>query len=100
MEKKICRNCAHYRRHYILHKDRATAVNCGHCVAVRIKNRKPDDAACENYESFDHTTDLPGRQEVIDYLSTDFLKWVQEKVLPPVVEKDEGSDEIEEATSF
>lgn len=32
------------------------------------------------------TTDLPDRQGVIDYLSMDFLKWVQEMVLPPVGE--------------
>lgn len=57
-KEKVCKNCAHYRRHYILHKDRATAVN---------------------YR-------LAGPAGDVDYLSTDFLKWVQEMVLPPVGE--------------
>lgn len=85
-KEKVCKNCAHYRRHYILHKDRATAVNCGHCIAVRLKKRRPDDAACGQYEYCDPAADLPDRQEVIDFLSTEFLRWVQEMVLPPVGE--------------
>ena len=89
-KQEICKNCAHYRRHYILHKDRATAVNCGHCIAVRLKKRKPDDIACEHYEYCDYSADLPDRQEVVDYLTTDILKWIQEKEVPPVVERDEG----------
>ena len=92
MEEKICKTCTHYRRHYILHKDRATAVNCGHCVAVRLKKRKPDDTACEHYEYCDHSTDLPDRQEVVDFLSTEFLQWVQEMVLPLEIDRDEGFD--------
>ena len=87
----ICKNCAHYRWHYILDKDRATAVNCGRCIAVRLKKRKPDDIACRYYEYCDHAANLPDRQGVVDYLSVDFLQWVQEKVLPPVVEGDEGA---------
>ena len=90
MGEKICKNCAHYRRHYILHKDRAIAVNCGHCIAVRLKKRKPDNIACEHYEVCDHSTDLPDRQEVIDFLSTEFLRWVQGIVLPLEVDRDEG----------
>lgn len=90
MEEKICKTCAYYRQHYILHKDRATAVNCGHCVAVRLKNRRPDDIACERYEACDHSTDLPDRQEVIDFLSTEFLQWVQAMALPLEVDWDEG----------
>ena len=99
-KEKTCKTCTHYRRHYIIHKDRATAVNCGHCVAVRLKKRRPDDAACGHYEYCDPSADLPDRQEVVDYLTVDFLKWVQEKALPPEVELDEGFDEIMEATSF
>ena len=92
MEDKVCKNCAHYRRHYIIDKARCTAVNCGHCVCVRIKKRRPDDPACEQYRYRDNHADLPDRKEVIDYMTTDFLKWVQEKMVPPYVEEDEGFD--------
>jgi len=93
-EQEICKTCAHYWRHYLLHKDRATAVNCGHCVAGRLKKRKPDDIACEYYEYCDHSTDLPDRREVVDFLSTEFLQWVQAMVLPLEVDRDEGFESL------
>ena len=85
MEDKICKNCAHYYRHYILQKDCCMPINCGHCTYRRLKTMKPEKAACENFEFHDHSVDLPNRQEVIHFLTTDFLKKVLEKPLPPEI---------------
>ena len=89
---RICKNCVHYRRHYVLNRERCTPVNCGHCTYPRIKGRKPDHEACAHFEFQDNSGDLPDRQEVIDYLTTDFLREVLEKRLPPEVGRDEGFD--------
>ena len=89
---KICKNCAHYRRHYILDKQRCTPVNCGHCIYPRIKKREPNRAACEYFEYRDNRVDLPDREEVVSFLTTDFLKEVLRMALPPMVEEDEGFD--------
>lgn len=80
---KICKNCAHYRRHYVLEKERCSPINCGHCTHCRIKKRKPDRAACEHFEFRDNSADLPDRQEVISFLTTDFLREILKKPLPP-----------------
>ena len=91
-EERICKTCAHYRRHYIIDKERCTAVNCGHCVCIRIKKRRPDDRACEHYIFRDNDAEIPDREEVISYLTTDFLKGILEKALPPYVEMDAGEE--------
>lgn len=87
---KICKYCVHYRRHYILDKERCNPVNCGHCAYPGIKRREPGTEACVHFEYYEHSLDLPDRQEVISYLTTDFLKEMLEKMVPPVVEEDEG----------
>lgn len=73
-EERICKTCAHYRRHYIIDKERCTAVNC------------------EHYIFRDNDAEIPDREEVISYLTTDFLKGILEKALPPYVEMDAGEE--------
>lgn len=92
MEDKICKNCARFYQHYILCKDCCKAINCGHCTYGTPKTRKPDKAACEHFEFKDHSAGLPNRQEVIEFLTTDFLKKMMEKPLPPEIKEDEGFD--------
>lgn len=47
MQEPTCRDCAHFRQHYIhFYKERYEAVPCGHCVFPRLKHRKPDTLAC------------------------------------------------------
>ena len=93
MKEKICKNCVHYRRHYILHKDRCTPVNCGHCIYPGLKNRKPDKAACVHFKFHDNSQELPDRQEVVNYLTTDFLKGILKMTIPPEIgSEDEGFD--------
>lgn len=41
MEENICRQCRHFRQHYVLDDQTCTAICCGHCVFPRLKNRRP-----------------------------------------------------------
>ena len=91
MDKEICRNCVHYRRHYTLDKECCMAVNCGHCTYARIKHRKPDTPACDYFKAQIHA-ELPNREETIYFLTTEFLKRILEKPLPPMIKEDEGFD--------
>lgn len=50
MENKTCENCKHFFQHYIKFQGRYTTVYCGHCVYPGLKNRKPDNKACEHYK--------------------------------------------------
>ena len=90
MEKKICKDCAYFQQHYILDKDCCRRVYCGHCTHGRVKNRKPDRTACEHYKFQDQRSMFPDRQEVVHFLTTEFLKKVLEKPLPPDVVEDSG----------
>lgn len=40
----VCRNCRHFRQHYIQLGRRYVTTNCGHCVYPRLKSRRPDDS--------------------------------------------------------
>lgn len=87
---KICKNCAYFQQHYTLDKECCMPVYCGHCTHGRVKKRKPDQMACEHYEYRDNNADLPDRQGVVHFLTTEFLKRVLEKALPPEIQTDEG----------
>lgn len=49
MEKKICKNCAHYCQHYGLNQRKLYRVYCGHCMLPKTKNKRPDAAACKDF---------------------------------------------------
>lgn len=49
MEKKICKNCAHYCQHYGLNERKLYRVYCGHCVLPKTKNKRPDAATCADF---------------------------------------------------
>lgn len=81
MEQSICKNCIHFRQHYILDKHSCTAVSCGHCVQPRLKHRRPEDKACAHYKA--GTPSLPDREQVVHFLTTEFLQYITSLVLPP-----------------
>lgn len=85
MEEEQCKNCVHYRQHYTLSNQRATAVNCGHCTQSRMKTRKPDSKACIHFTE-KAVCDLPNREEVIRYLNTEVLRYIFSLKLPPEIE--------------
>ena len=86
MERSLCKDCRYFVRHYLLTEDRAAAVNCGHCTAVRRRHRNANAAACEKFEKGEHP--LPQREPVVNFLTTSFLEYVLSLPLPPEI--DEG----------
>ena len=85
MDRFCCKDCRHFRQHYVLSESSAFAVNCGHCVAVRSKHRRSDTAACEKFEQ--GTPSLPNRTAVLHFLTTSLLEHVMSLPLPPEVEE-------------
>ena len=90
MKEKTCKNCIYYRQHYLLDKECCMPVNCGHCVHGRTKQRKPSHRVCEHFESQPGGASLPNREETIYFLTTEFLKRIMEKPLPPEIKEDAG----------
>ena len=46
----ICKNCKHFRQHYIKRGNRYDEIHYGHCVYPRLKKRNTDEKACEHYK--------------------------------------------------
>ena len=49
MENNFCNTCAHYRQHYTFNHGKIFRVYCGHCTYQKVKTKRPDSKACENY---------------------------------------------------
>ena len=50
IEREICGNCKHFRRHYIKRDGCYFGLDYGHCVYPRVKKR-PDGATCPHWEA-------------------------------------------------
>lgn len=84
----ICKNCVRFRQHYILSEQRCDVTNCGHCVYPRLKHRKPNDKACDNFQDRSNSHDLPDRQQVVRFLTKEILQYILNLKLPPEVEEE------------
>lgn len=82
MNSDICKNCVHYRQHYILDEQRCASVNCGHCVYPRIKHREPHAKACSYYELRTMPNSLPDQDRVMHFLTTELLQYILSLDLP------------------
>jgi len=49
MKKNSCKDCAHYRRHYIFDKRRIFRIYCGHCIFTKVSRKRPDSKICEHF---------------------------------------------------
>lgn len=49
MDNNVCNTCAHYRQHYTFDDRKIFRVYCGHCTYQKVKTKRPDSKACENY---------------------------------------------------
>jgi len=49
MERKFCKNCAHFCQHYALDERKIFRVYCGHCKQHRARKKRPDAIACDNF---------------------------------------------------
>ena len=81
MEHPVCKNCVHFRQHYILDRQSCSAVPCGHCSYPRLKHRHPEADACPFFQAGAHP--LPDRTKVVHYLTTELLDYIMSLELPP-----------------
>ena len=88
MNDQTCKSCVHFRQHYVLDEQRGMAVGCGHCVYPRIKHRKPDGTACVHFEMRMEPLDLPDREQVVSFLTTEVLQHILDLKLPPEIEQE------------
>ena len=49
-EDKICKDCKHFRQHYIKFGRSYQEISYGHCVYPRLQKRESDTPACEHYK--------------------------------------------------
>lgn len=81
MEQPVCKDCTHFRQHFILDEQSCSAVSCGHCAYPRLKYRRPDEKVCPHFQAGAHP--LPDRAKVVHYLTTEILDYVMGLALPP-----------------
>ena len=85
MNSQTCQNCKHFRQHYGLEETRIFRVYCGHCVLPRIKNKKPDQKACEKFAQKENKEkDFVSKE----YLSKFLLDWVRQLELLPEIKEE------------
>lgn len=82
MDAAKCKACQHFRQHYTVDKAGYRAIGCGHCVTPRLKHRKPEESVCSFFVPR-CSDDLPDRQEVVHFLTTEMLQFILQLELPP-----------------
>lgn len=83
MDKKICKNCVHFRQHYALDQQKIFRVYCGHCALQRVRKRQPDAIACE---SFSYAPPDENAFAAKEYLSKELLQNLFSLELLPKIE--------------
>ncbi len=81
-----CKSCQHFRQHYTLDKRRIFRVYCGHCTFGKIKRKRPDTKACENFAPGFPQEDAFASKE---YLSKELIQYLFRLELLPEIEDDE-----------
>ncbi len=56
--KQVCCTCAHYHQHYGRGPRGYFEVHCGHCTALLVKTRKPDQT-CKQWKERKETKSRP-----------------------------------------
>ena len=51
MDTKICKDCTHFRQHYVKFGERYGPIWYGHCVYPRLKRRESASPACEHFQA-------------------------------------------------
>ena len=82
MEQNICNTCVYYRRHYSFDQRKIFQVNCGHCAGKRIRRKRPDAKACEDYVQRDPEESTFVSKE---YLTKELLGYMMQLDLLPEI---------------
>ena len=65
-----CQDCKFYVQHYFKRGRSYAKAFCGHCAHPRLKERKPNNPACDRFKELPHTTkssttEAPSRQSLM-----------------------------------
>ena len=85
MDVPTCEYCVHFVQHYYLDEEYCAPLDCGHCIRGRSKHRKASSAACTHYTFRQKPSKLPDRDNVIHFLTTEFLQHILDLEIPPEV---------------
>lgn len=50
MPEKTCADCIHFIQHYRKDKRSYYPIACGHCTALYVKKRQPEDKLCSHFQ--------------------------------------------------
>lgn len=84
MEKKVCKDCKYYLRHYTFDSKKIFRVHCGHCTHHKAKAKRPDAKACEYFVPGKPQEDAFASKE---YLSKELLQYMLKLELLPNIEE-------------
>ena len=85
MKQITCSSWQNFIQHYTYVHNRFFRIHCGHCICKRLKIKKPDAAACENYVQA-----APEENEFVtkEYLSKKMLDYfMRMELLPEICEE-------------
>jgi len=87
MDNNFCKTCAHYRQHYTFDQHKIFRIYCGHCTYQKVKTKRPDAKACEDYLLFESQEKAFATKE---YLSKALLEYMLKlDLLPEIYEAEE-----------
>ena len=86
MEQNVCNTCLYYRRHYSFDQRKIFQVHCGHCAGRKIRRKRPDAKACDDYVRSDPEENAFVSKE---YLSKELLEYMMRLELLPEIQKSE-----------
>ncbi len=84
MKEYSCKDCIHFRQHYILSGETLMKVYCGHCTCARSKKKKPDTAICANFLLSQSDTSAFVSKS---YLTKELLQFVLDMELLPEIKE-------------
>ena len=82
MDAVSCNTCIHFRQHYALNNGKIFRVYCGHCTCGKVRRKRPDAKACENYLLSESTENTFATRE---YLSKALLDYILRMELLPEI---------------
>ncbi len=82
MEQNICSTCVYYRQHYTFDQRKIFQVHCGHCTCKKVKRKRPDTKACNDYVQADPQESVFATKE---YLSKALLEYMMQLELLPKI---------------
>lgn len=96
MKDPTCSSCVYFRQHYSLDSKKLFQVYCGHCTYPRVRSKKPDSKACQQYVK-KPTDESPFVSK--EFLSRAILEYVLKLELLPQIQEVNNTTEQNKKSS-